>query len=57
MSKQNRQTDAGKQKQQPMEEAKKQADQSGPRGEQGNQIAEKTNMKRQEKQMHDRTGK
>jgi hypothetical protein len=57
MTKQNRGSDAGEQKQQPLQEAKKQAEQSGPRGEQGNQIAEKTNMKRQEKQTHGKTGK
>jgi hypothetical protein len=57
MSKHNPIPDAGEKKQQPMQEAKKHADQSGPRGEQGNQVAEKTNMKRQEKEMHDKSGK
>ena len=39
-------------KQRSFQEAKKKADQSGPFGKQGHEIAERANMKRQQKQMH-----
>jgi hypothetical protein len=44
--------DAGEVKQQPLEEAKRKVDQSGPYGKQPNEITERTNMKRQQKRIH-----
>jgi hypothetical protein len=49
--------DAGDEKQRPLEEAKKKADQSGPRGKQPHEIAERANMKRQQKKMHEQDNK
>ncbi len=48
---------AGKEKQRPLEEAKKKADQSSPYGKQPHEIAERANMKRQKKQMHEQDNK
>jgi len=49
--------DAGEEKQRQLEEAKRQADQSGPYGKQPHEIAERANMKRQKKQMHKQDNK
>jgi len=49
--------DAGEEKQRPLEEAKRQADQSGPYGKQPHETAERANMKRQKKQMHKQDNK
>ncbi|HMC65412.1 MAG TPA: hypothetical protein VKI65_10780 [Gemmataceae bacterium] len=40
-----------------MEHAKKKADQSGPAGKQPHEIAERANMKRQKKHMHQQDNK
>jgi len=49
--------DPGAQKQRPQEHAKEKADQSGPYGKQAHEIAEETNMKRQQKKMHKQDNK
>lgn len=49
--------DAGAEKHQSLEAAKRQAERFAPRGTQPNQIAEKANMKRQQKKMHEQDGK
>ena len=41
--------DAGAEKQRPLEETKKEADQAGPHGKQPHEIAERANVKRQQK--------
>ena len=57
MAKKDPMPDAGSQKQRPLEDAKKKADQSGPYGKQAHDFAEEANMKRQRKQMHEQDGK
>ena len=52
MAKKQRLSNAADVKQQQFETAKKKADQSSPFGQRPNEIAERTNMKRQQKQMH-----
>ena len=49
--------DAGAEKQRPLEETKKKADQAGPHGKQPHEIAERANMKRQQKKMHKQDNK
>jgi len=49
--------DAGAEKQRPLEETKKKADQTGPHGKQPHEIAERANMKRQQKKMHEQDNK
>jgi len=49
--------DAGAEKQRPLEETKKKADQTGPHGKQSHEIAERANMKRQQKKMHEQDNK
>jgi hypothetical protein len=49
--------DAGAEKQRPLEDAKNKADQSGRYGKQPKAIAERANMKRQQKQMHEQHNK
>jgi len=44
-------------KQQQLEAAKKKADQSSPFGQQPHDIAERANMKRQQKKMHEQDNK
>ena len=48
---------AGDAKQRQLEEAKRKADQSGPHGKLPHEIAERANMKRQQKQMHKQDNK
>ena len=48
--------DAGAEKQRPLEETKK-AHQAGPHGKQPHEIAERANMKRQQKKMHEQDNK
>ena len=45
--------DAGAEKQRPLEETKKKADQAGPHGKQPHEVAEEAHMKRQQKKMHE----
>ena len=49
--------DAGAEKQRPLEETRKKADQAGPHGKQPHEIAERANMKRQQKKMHEQDNK
>jgi hypothetical protein len=49
--------DAGAEKQRPLEETKKKADQAGPPGKQPHEVAEKAHMKRQQKKMHEQDNK
>jgi hypothetical protein len=49
--------DAGAEKQRPLGEAKKKAEQAGPHGKQPHEIAERANMKRQQKKMHEQDNK
>src|SRR5262249_13114983 len=44
--------DAGDTKQRPLDEAKRKADPSGPQGKPPREVAERANLKRQQKQMH-----
>lgn len=48
--------DAGTEKQRPLEETKKKADQAGPHGKQPHEVAEEAHMKRQKK-MHEQDNK
>ena len=48
---------AGEEKQRLLKETKKKADQAGPHGKQPHEIAERANMKRQQKKMHDQDNK
>jgi len=57
MSKTKRPQFAGDHKEQQLEEAKRKADQTAPYGKQPFEIAERANMKRQQKQMHKQDGK
>lgn len=49
--------DAGAMKQEPLRQAKERRDEERALGRQPNDFAEKANMKRQKKQMHEQTGK
>lgn len=57
MAKQHQKPDAGAERQRPLEAAKQEAEHSAARGAQPNQIAEKANMKRQQKKMHEQDRK
>ena len=57
MSKTKRPQFAGDHKEHQLEEAKRKADQSAPYGKQPFEIAERANMKRQQKQMHKQDNK
>ena len=57
MAQKKRLPDVGAAKQRPLEHAKKKADQSGPAGKQPHEIAERANMKRQKKHMHQQDNK
>jgi len=49
--------DASYEKQRPLEEAQKKADQAGPLGKQPHEVAEEAHMKRQQKSMHEQDNK
>ena len=49
--------DAGAEKQRPLEETKKKADQAGPHGKQPHEVAEEAHMKRQQKKLHEQDNK